>query len=78
MPAHPEQPGRKWFHPSDDPRLVLGVDEFAKAIGVGRTIIFAEIKAGRLRARKFGKRTLIYDQEGRAWFESLPFAAEVE
>jgi hypothetical protein len=77
MQAHPEQQGRRVSLPSGDPRLALGVDEFALAVGVGRTIIFAEIKAGRLVARKLGKRTLIYDQDGRAWMESLPFAAEV-
>lgn len=77
MQTHPGQTGRKGFQPSDDLRLALGVDEFAQAVGVGRTIIFAEIKAGRLLARKLGKRTLIYDQDGRAWLELLPFAGEV-
>ena len=73
----PDKQAGKVFNLPTISRLALGVDEFAQAVGVGRTIIFAEIKAGRLLARKLGKRTLIYDQDGRAWLELLPFAGEV-
>jgi excisionase family DNA binding protein len=38
----------------------------------GRPKIFAEIKAGNLKARKLGRRTLILDSDVREWLASLP------
>ena len=57
-------------------RDAFSPDEFAKRYGIGRTTIFAEIKAGRLVARKIGKRTVITVQDGRAWLASLPRASQ--
>ena len=41
------------------PPLAYTVEEFAVVAKIGRTRIYAAIKEGKLRARKYGKRTLI-------------------
>jgi excisionase family DNA binding protein len=51
-------------------------DEIADRNGLGRTTVFAEIKARRLVARKVGKRTIITRDDEKAWLESLPMAAD--
>ncbi len=53
------------------PRVAYTVEGAAEAAGVGRTSIFSEIKAGRLKAKKFGKRTLITDEALREWLATL-------
>jgi hypothetical protein len=44
----------------------------AEVSGLGRTSIFLAIKAGRLRARKHGARTLILMDELERYVRSLP------
>ena len=48
------------------------VDGHCKRYNVGRTSTYEEIKAGRLHARKVGRKTLIDHDEQRRWFNSLP------
>jgi hypothetical protein len=55
-------------------REAFSPDEFAKRNSIGRTTVFAEIKAGRLNARKVGSRTVITREAERAWQKSLPHA----
>ena len=43
------------------------VDDFAKAHGIGRTLVYDEIKRGELKIIKVGNRTLIPDSEAKAW-----------
>jgi hypothetical protein len=40
-----------------------------------RSMVYEEIKAGRLKARKLGRKTIILGDEYRAWLESLPLYA---
>ena len=48
-------------------RIAFSPDEAAHRAGVGRTLIFAEIKNGRLKAHKAGARTLITIEALTAW-----------
>jgi excisionase family DNA binding protein len=52
--------------------LVLTISEACAAARAGRTAIYREIREGRLRAVKNGRRTLIRCQDLRLWLESLP------
>ena len=53
-------------------KLAFSPDEAAFRAGVGRTLIFAEIKEGRLIAHKAGARTLITVDALVDWIKSLP------
>ena len=53
----------------------ISIDEVVKAVGIGRTRIFAEIRSGQLVARKVGRRTVILKQDLEAWLRQLPRAS---
>jgi excisionase family DNA binding protein len=53
-------------------RRAMAIEEFCKRYGLGRTRAYEEIKCGRLRARKCGKRTLIAHDDAEDWLERLP------
>ena len=53
----------------------MSIAEFCTRYGLGRTTVYEEIKSGRLRARKCGKRTLITDDDGEDWLRCLPMVA---
>lgn len=53
---------------------VLSVNDFCLWAGIGRTAFYAELKAGRLVARKFGRRTIVPLSEAEKWLNSLPVA----
>jgi excisionase family DNA binding protein len=53
----------------------MSVVEAAEAAGVGTTMVRAEIAAGRLIARRMGKRVLIAVEDLRAYIDSLPRVA---
>ena len=58
-------------------RLVLSIPEFCQSVGLSRSAVYLEIKAGRLRPRKCGRRTLIPIDEAHRWIAELPeFAPE--
>jgi excisionase family DNA binding protein len=50
------------------------ITEAMAATGLGRTSIFKELKEGRLKAVKAGRRTLIPAGAISAWLDSLPEA----
>jgi excisionase family DNA binding protein len=54
------------------PRLLFTVADLGKATGLGRTTLYSEIKQGRLRAHKCGRRTLFYAADVEAWLGALP------
>ena len=53
-------------------RLAHSILEAAKAIGVGRSFVYEEIRAGRLVARKAGGRTLILHDDLVDYLRRLP------
>jgi excisionase family DNA binding protein len=50
----------------------LTIEEFADLHRIGRTTTYAEIKAGRLRVRKVGKRRIITPEDAKEWRDRLP------
>jgi excisionase family DNA binding protein len=53
-------------------KIVLSVNEFCQQAGIGRTKLYQEIAAGRLKARKCGRRTIIPITEFEDWLGRLP------
>ena len=56
----------------EEVKRALSVEQAAKAAGVGRTLLFEEIRKGRITARKVGRRTIITTDDLDAWLKSLP------
>jgi hypothetical protein len=56
-------------------KLAFSINDVVAVSGVGRTLVFAEIKLGRLVARKCGRRTIILQTDLRDWLNSLPSSA---
>jgi|HubBroStandDraft_6_1064221.scaffolds.fasta_scaffold7668282_1 excisionase family DNA binding protein len=48
------------------------VKSFCAAFGVGKTTLYQLRKAGAIRVRKLGSKTLIPAAEAERWFASLP------
>jgi len=55
-----------------DEKLACSISETAELSGVCRTLIYEEIKIGRLIARKVGDRTIILRTDREAWLAALP------
>ena len=53
-------------------RFAFAISEVVEIVGVGRSFIYEEIKAGRLIVRKAGRRSLVFDADLKAWLASLP------
>ncbi|MHB2208533.1 helix-turn-helix domain-containing protein [Methylobacterium sp. CM6257] len=52
--------------------LSYGIAEAVKVSGVGRSFLYEQIKSGRLKARKLGRRTLILADDLQSWLSALP------
>jgi hypothetical protein len=52
--------------------LAFTVKSFCETFGIGRSLAYVEMAAGRLRARKVGNRTLILRADAEQWADSLP------
>lgn len=53
-------------------RGAMSVMQFCAWASIGRTAAYGEIKAGRLRAKKCGARTIITFDDARRWLTDLP------
>jgi hypothetical protein len=50
----------------------LSVRRFCESVGIGRTRFYHEVKAGRLRIRKVGRRTIVTADDAEEWLNHLP------
>lgn len=62
--------------PNQLPKLALSIPEFCRAAGIGRSRAYEEIRAGRLRIVKCGRRTLIPADALHDWLKALQAAVE--
>jgi excisionase family DNA binding protein len=63
---------------TDLPKPTLSIAEFCAATTLGRTKVYAEIKQGRLKIVKCGRRSLIPVEELKAWLKRLGQEVEGE
>lgn len=56
-------------------RLAYGINDALAVVPVGRSLLYEEIKAGRLRTFKIGSRTLIAAPDLKAWLDAYRHAA---
>jgi excisionase family DNA binding protein len=59
----------------DVPRAALRVSEACSVLAISRSKLYLELAAGRLRAVKCGRRTLIPATEIKVWLDGLPTRA---
>jgi hypothetical protein len=59
------------------PVIAYSIPEAARAAAIGVTKLRLEIRAGRLRARKLGKRTIITADDLENWAAALPDIRDV-
>ena len=68
-----DEHGHKYMQGNARPDPIAdSVETAAFRLGIGRAQLYKEIKAGRLRVRKLGRRTLVPRQEQTAWLAALP------
>ena len=53
-------------------KYALSIEEFSEQFSIGKTKIYSEIKRGRLKAKKLGRRTLITLDAAHEWINALP------
>jgi excisionase family DNA binding protein len=53
-------------------RRSYSIDEICERNGISRSTIYAEIRRGKLRVRKLGVRSLVTDEDERAWLDGMP------
>jgi excisionase family DNA binding protein len=50
----------------------MSVTEFLRWAGIGRTTFYAQVRAGKIRLRKLGAKSLIARADAEAWLAALP------
>ncbi len=54
------------------PQIALTILDAVRLSGIGQSSLYESIAAGRLPARKLGRRTVIMTDDPRAWLDGLP------
>ncbi|WP_377840077.1 helix-turn-helix domain-containing protein [Bosea sp. UC22_33] len=62
MPEQPKHLVPVAYHPR----------QAAQVLGIGVTKLYAEMAAGKIKAKRFGRRTLVPVTELQAWINALP------
>lgn len=53
-------------------KLAYSIPDLIDLSGLGRSFIYAEIKAGRLKIRKAGRRSIVLPEDADNWLRQLP------
>jgi excisionase family DNA binding protein len=64
------------MRPDTSGKLAYAIAELPELVSLGRSHIYEEIRAGKLRTVKVGRRTLVLAEDLRAWLLSLDRAAD--
>ena len=51
----------------------MSIPAFCDAYGIGRTLAYREVRAGRLRIRKVGRRSIVMVADAEEWASALPW-----
>jgi predicted DNA-binding protein YlxM (UPF0122 family) len=57
---------------TDTSRKSYSIPEICRRNDTSRSTIYEEIRRGRLRVRKLGRRSIVTDDDERAWLDALP------
>jgi excisionase family DNA binding protein len=64
--------GRPPVEPRSPAPLAYSIPQVCKLTGLGRTTIYAAIKCHHLIARRYGRRTVVLEQDLRRFLDGLP------
>jgi len=56
-------------------KLAYSIPQLAELTSISRAQIYVEIREGRLRLTKKGKRSIVTDDDARAWLKAAPRSA---
>ena len=65
-------------NPFSADQLAYPFRQFCRLVGIGVTTGYAEVRRGRLRVVKSGRKTLVLAPDGAAWLDTLPEGTDVE
>jgi hypothetical protein len=65
---------RNFTEPIATPGGAMSIAQFCVWASIGRTKFYAEVKAGRIKLRKIGSKSVVLRSDGEAWLQSLPVA----
>jgi hypothetical protein len=57
------------------PPAAMTVSEFCAWARIGKTKLYSEVKAGRIKLRKIGAKSVILRDDGETWLRSLPIVS---
>jgi excisionase family DNA binding protein len=58
------------MHTDATPHLAYGINQAVEATSIGRSLLYEEIRAGKLKTFKVGSRTLIAAEDLSRWLDS--------